>query len=96
MFPIALIAFIEYMYYQDFLLLALESPLISPVVTYVNLGLNSFLITMLFWSLASVYFTNPGYTRDFIRSERVGEDEELNVTNYDVFLINSAAQQVED
>jgi hypothetical protein len=53
--PLGLISYIEYSFYADGR---------SVACTVVNV----FLILMLLWSLAATYFTDPGYTKNYIRS----------------------------
>lgn len=53
--PLALISYIEYSFYSD------DRSVANTVV-------NAFLILMVLWSLAATYFTDPGYTKNYIRS----------------------------
>jgi hypothetical protein len=76
---LALVSFIEYQYYTDYILTQLHSPL-----TYFNLSINALIIFMLMWSLIATYLKNPGYVRDYISSSPVATSE--TTTTYNVYL----------
>lgn len=93
LFPVALIGFIEYKFYTDYVLLQLQQSEVPHGGAYFNISLNGVLIIMVLVSLLQTWLQNPGYTRDFITSEVVSQHDTY--TTYNVFLKNSDQEDQE-
>ena len=79
LFVFGLIAFIEYKYYQDYILIALPR-----VGAYFNAAINAILVFLLVCSLLKTYFTNPGYVKSFIISKQIQVG--ITTTTYNIYL----------
>jgi len=90
LFTLALIAFLEFTYYSDYILIALQSNA-HRGTALLGASTNGILVFMLVWSLLATFFSNPGYLASYIISKRV------NVSNssiYNIYIKSKGAYAV--
>ena len=72
LFAMALIGFIEYMYYDGLIRTMFSGGM--QATAYTNIFFNGSIVVMITWSMLATYFTNPGYVDSYMRSELLSGD----------------------
>lgn len=87
---LALIGYIEYSFYDSYILLAFDEGE-NLAGAYVNLVLNAVFFTLVVWSLAQTYLTDPGYVGSFVKARKVQEHQTS--TEYSLHLVSTQAEE---
>lgn len=70
LFPIALMGFIEYKFYNDYIIPQLNSSG-NHGGAYFNLAFNAYFVAMILWCLMQTWLRDPGYIKSYIKAEMV-------------------------